>query len=92
MRAADLPPGRWPEDACRKGVFRAIAQLGAPVKLVSYEAFVADPEGVGRDLIQWLGYSWMPFPTETPNANQDLHGPVYDGNAKYRTPQTAAPR
>ena len=83
MRATTLPPGRWPEDACRKGVFNAIVALGAPVKLLSYEAFVANPDGVGQDLIAWLGYAWMPFPPEV-KEHDPLNGAIFDGNAKYQ--------
>jgi hypothetical protein len=83
MRAAALPPGRWPEDACRKGVFNAVVALKAPVKLVSYEAFVEAPEDVGQDLIAWLGYAWMPFPVGI-NAEAPLNGAIFDGNEKYR--------
>lgn len=89
MRAVSLPSERFPEDACRRSVFRAVVALNAPIKLVSYEAFVADPDGVGQDIIAWLGYQWVPFPAETPNANPDIHGPVFDGNAKYRNLTTA---
>jgi len=83
MKKINLEPGAWPEAACRKGVFNAVVALDAPVKLVSYEAFVQDPEGVGKELIAWLGHPWMPFPTTNPGASKDLHGPIYDGNAKY---------
>lgn len=83
MEAANLDPSRWPEAACRKDVMRAIVALDAPVKLVSYEGFAQDPEGVGKDLIQWLGHPWVPFPTEVPGESLDLNGPIYDGNAKY---------
>jgi len=90
MRATKLPPGRWPEDACRKGVFNAVVQLNAPVKLVSYEAFVQSPEDVGQDLISWLGYAWMPFPVGV-NADAPLNGAIFDGNEKYRCPPSKTP-
>ena len=83
MAKINLNPAAWPEAACRKGVFNAVVALNAPVKIVSYEGFVQDPEGVGQELIAWLGHPWVPFPDTVPNANQDLEGPIYNGNAKY---------
>jgi len=84
-KATGMPSGRFPEEACRRGVFRAVVALDAPVKLVSYEAFVADPDGVGQELVAWLGYTWMAFPTDG-RPGDPLNGPIFDGNAKYRNP------
>jgi hypothetical protein len=83
MKKANLAPEAWPEAACRKGVFNAIVALDAPVKLVSYEGFVQDPEGVGKELIAWLGHPWTPFPTTVPGMGTDYLGPIIDGNKKY---------
>jgi len=90
MRRNRMPEARWPEDVCRRAVFCKIAERAAPVKLVSYEAFVQDPDAVAGDLIEWLELPWRPFPASTSmSPNPPFDGPVFDGNSKYQTKPTS---
>jgi hypothetical protein len=84
LRRNRMRDGEWPEDECRRNVFRKVTETDSPVKLVSYEALVQDPDAVAGDFIEWLGLPWRSFPTETMLSPTPADGPVYDGNAKYR--------
>jgi hypothetical protein len=55
-----------------QNLLRGIVALGAPVRVVSYEGLVADPERVKDDLLAWLGLPLIPWPE-----------PVVDANAKW---------
>jgi len=79
-----LPTDR---DKMRYNVVMLAAKHGARVHCVSYEGLVADPEGVGRDLFEWLELPWVPWPTEYPAGRKAHEGPVFDANAAY-SPET----
>jgi hypothetical protein len=80
----ELKPAQFPTDGCIKGVMRAVLALNASVYYLSYEAFVADPNGVTQDLMRWLGYPWVPFPEGPASPLLPHSGPPFDGNEKYR--------
>lgn len=48
-------------------------KLKLPIRFVSYEALVQNPEGVKRDLLNWVELPNLPWPES-----------VFDGNEKYR--------
>jgi hypothetical protein len=60
-----------------------------PVRYVSYEALVADPEGVGRSLVvDFLGLPWPGYPASPEKPGVEETGPIFDGNEKYRALRT----
>jgi hypothetical protein len=79
-RRKQLPMDR---EKMRHNVIMLAAQHGARVYNVSYEGLVEDPEGVGRDLFEWLELPWVPWPTERPEGRAPHEGPVFDANEAY---------
>lgn len=64
----------------RRNVVRLIVANDAPWYAVSYEGLVADPERAGRDLFEWLGLPWVPWPGK----GEGPKGPVYDANTAHK--------
>lgn len=76
--------GAFPRDdeAMRRNVARLIVREDARWYGVSYEALVADPIRLGRDLFDWLGLPWVRWPVE----GLSHQGPVFDANAAHSSP------
>lgn len=88
MYRRQLDWARYPPAACHASIFRMALDHDLPLYLLSYEALVADPEGVGRDLAEFLELPFVPWPAEVDGTNP-TEGAVFDANAKYR--ETASP-
>ncbi len=63
-------PDSYPEAELRLRVCKFAAEHDALLHVISYEAMVQDPDGVGKELFRFLGLP--PVPLET-----------FDANAKY---------
>jgi len=81
--------GNFPVDAraMRRWLVGWMARVGVESYWLSYEGLVADPDGAGRDLFDWLGFEWIPWPTEA--AEHPFQGEVFDANAKHVTGPTS---
>lgn len=73
--------GAFPLDneTMRRNVAQLIVREDARWYSVSYEALVADPGRLGRDLFDWLGLPWVRWPDE----GLSHQGPVFDANRAY---------
>jgi hypothetical protein len=58
-----------------ENTLRLTADRGIPVMPIRYEAFVKDPEGVSRKMLEWVGVEYKGLPFE-----------VIDGNEKWLSP------
>ena len=70
MRRDGKDPARFPEAELRARVCRLVVE-GARMHLLSYEAMVQDPEGVGAELFAFLGLDPVPLGTFDANAKYD---------------------
>ena len=79
--------GRIPEDVqrMRLNVAAFISRWNPLVLQVPYEGLVQDPDVVGRQLFEDLGFEWTPWPSSSAKAGADpWDGPVFDANAAHR--------
>jgi hypothetical protein len=62
------------QNATRRRVLGVAIHFGLPVKMISYESIVRDPEAARVDILSWVGAEKpdTPWPEE-----------VVDGNEKY---------
>lgn len=73
-------------DQSRTHVLAFAVRYQVPVRMVSYEGLVANPDAVGQELFRWLALPWVPWPdAESDNVQRPELGKIYDANEKYRS-------
>jgi hypothetical protein len=82
MYRRQLDWSRYPPVPCAASIFRIVVDDKLPVYLLSYEALVADPEGVGRDLAEFLELPYVPWPAAI-DSEHPTEGAVFDANARH---------
>jgi hypothetical protein len=71
------------EDGMVQGREAYMMRYPGKVRYISYEAFVADPEGVGRYIVE--DFLKLPWPGLPQGQSKDPNGEVFDGNEQYRS-------
>ena len=70
-------------DLMRRNVWMLAVKHGARLYNLSYEGLVQDPDGVGRNVFEWLALPWVPWPTERAPGRPPCEGPVFDANKAH---------